>query len=234
MVSFMVKLFESDFKIENFEDYRFIDYSPIFSKNFKAFLLMGDRFKKLEKKDIDFFLKSKKIEIENILSLNQIHSDILVEEKDGESGDAIITRKNKIAICVSVADCVPIIIEGENEIAAIHSGYKGTLLEIVKKVIKHIKKPQKILLGPSINGCCYEVKEERLFLFKEKFPESKGINGTKIDLKTIIIETLLRENLENLQVYSDKRCTYCFKNFFPSFRRDKEKAGRMILFAFRF
>ena len=62
--------------------------------------------------------------------LNQTHSDKIFDY-DGinHNGDAIITNKKQVLIGVFTADCVPVIIYDRKKlvVAAVHSGWKGTI-----------------------------------------------------------------------------------------------------------
>ena len=100
--------------------------------------------------NIDKNLKivSKKIgcNSENIVSLNQIHSNKVHKinnvPKKKMTGDAMITNKQNIAISILTADCAPILIIEKKQkfVGAIHAGWKGAFKGIVKKTIQLLKK----------------------------------------------------------------------------------------------
>lgn len=83
-----------------------------------------------------------------------------------QENDAMITSEREICLVVMAADCVPILLydSGQNIIAAVHAGWKGTVQRIVfetvqKMIEKFNSAPQNIIagIGPSIGECCYEI-----------------------------------------------------------------------------
>ncbi len=82
------------------------------------------------------------------------------------NADACITDKKAIAVGIRTADCLPVLMydEVKSIVAAIHSGWKGTVKRIVSKtiffMIKSFKSNPlniKVFIGPSICGRCYYV-----------------------------------------------------------------------------
>ena len=77
-----------------------------------------------------------------IVTLRQIHSDIVhcVATTDGPQSeapqaDALITQARGILLAIQTADCVPILLADTKNraVAAIHSGWRGTLRRIAGK-----------------------------------------------------------------------------------------------------
>ncbi|MGB9598891.1 MAG: peptidoglycan editing factor PgeF [Minisyncoccales bacterium] len=214
----------------------YIDLTTIFPKNVFAFFLI-DKEKRKTKEEIENFLAERKIEPRKICVLKQIHSDTIVEEEDGVEGDGLYTKNIGTAITIAVADCVPILISANDGelLIAIHSGWKGTFLKIAQKCA-YLFNPihsDAVWIGPSIRGCCYGVSRERVESFKEKFPNSKGVlfKELKLDLPLINAEMLSASGIPPEKIFLDERCTFCNANNFASYRRDKDKAGRMLLVA---
>lgn len=188
------------------------------------------------------------VKTKNIFFMNQVHSDMVVIKTDKKpsfpKSDGIITPLKGIALAIKSADCLPIFLfDNKNKIiSAIHSGWRGAALKIVKKAIKKLEqvfnsKPSDIyaFLGPAINGSCYEVGKEVYeqfsFLGKRKndfFTRTKN-NKFYMDLKginTYILESagIPTENIEICEL-----CTHCEKDFY-SYRRDSNNSGRNISF----
>lgn len=102
----------------------------------------------------------------------QEHSDrifFLEDERLPVAADAVITRRMNILIGVQVADCVPLLIydREKSAIGAVHAGWRGTALGIVKKTIASMierfgsdPNDMVVAIGPSIRGCCYRVGAE--------------------------------------------------------------------------
>ena len=89
--------------------------------------------------------------------------------------DALITRERDVAIALSFADCVPILLYDpvERVIAQAHGGWRGTARGIVAATVIAMHEqfgclPSNILagIGPAIGNCCYEVSETVRQLFQ--------------------------------------------------------------------
>lgn len=179
--------------------------------------------------------------VEKVGYLNQTHSD-KIYKFDGNTydGDSIITDQKNVAIGVFTADCVPILIYDKTSgvVAAVHSGWKGTVLRIVEKTIKVMKddcgcdeKNISAVIGPHNKVCCYEFGMELIEDFKKVDiyrNEDIYVNG-KLDLQKCIMKQLKNAGIKNIKPLNI--CTYCTKEYqLHSYRRDKEKAGRMFSF----
>jgi YfiH family protein len=120
-----------------------------------------------------------------LVALRQFHSDIVhafaAAPTDPCHGDASITKRPGLLLAVQTADCVPILLVDPKKraIAAIHSGWRGTLARIAAKTIGKMQmhfgsKPADLLaaIGPSIGPCCYEVGTEVAAQFLSQFPDA--------------------------------------------------------------
>jgi len=187
---------------------------------------------------------------ENLITLNQIHSDKVIyfgEQnliKNKMSGDAIVTKVNKVGIGVLTADCVPIFFyDPKNKvIGCTHSGWKGALNGIVTntigKFIEINSKTENIVaaVGPCIKKSSYEVGKDlyEKFISKNKknniFFESKDKNKFFFDLRGFINNEL--QNLNIKQIDNIEIDTFTEKNTFFSYRRSlfnkEEDYGRCI------
>jgi polyphenol oxidase len=83
--------------------------------------------------------------------------------------DALITTEKNICISVMSADCVPILLfdRKNNVVAAVHSGWRGTVAKILSKTLQTLKDDFgssgiDIIagIGPSVSQDSYEVGEE--------------------------------------------------------------------------
>lgn len=183
--------------------------------------------------------------VDNIGYLNQVHSDtIYVYDNNIYDGDAIITDKRNTIIGVFTADCVPVLIYDKKKevVAAIHSGWKGTLKCIVKKTIERMaleynsnSKDLTAYIGPHIMECCYEVSEDIIRSFqKEKiYNDIKIATNRNLSLQSCIEKQLLDSGVNSEQINKSKICTYCNnEHVLYSYRKDKEYCGRMFSFIF--
>jgi YfiH family protein len=131
----------------------------------------------------------------HVVTLRQIHSDIIHTMDSTEApsaktalpenvpqGDALITRRRGVLLAVQTADCIPILLADtkRHAVAAIHSGWRGTLARIAAKTLGRMQmefgtRPEDVVaaLGPGIGRCCYEVGEEVAKEFAAQFPEAR-------------------------------------------------------------
>jgi polyphenol oxidase len=125
----------------------------------------------------------------SVVTLRQVHSDIVhrvdslatAQEKAAQA-DALITRERGVLLAVQTADCVPILLADTKNraVAAIHSGWRGTLRRIAEKTLGRMQmdygtQPADVIaaIGPAIGGCCYEVGSEVAREFASQFPEAR-------------------------------------------------------------
>ncbi len=182
------------------------------------------------------------IKLDNVITIRQVHGDSIVcadknyleNRSKADEADAIITQEKNVAICVRTADCIPLFIfDPQIEvIAVVHAGWKGVHVNIAGKTINFIKKnwdtdPSqiKVALGPSARECCYEVGAEFRNHFPHDLKESHG--KLYLDLVSVCKRQLFKEGIEIRNIIEEGGCTVC-QSKWHSFRRDKEKAGRMI------
>lgn len=184
-----------------------------------------------------------------LLFLKQIHSNVIqtidkVPEKDLK-GDAMVTRIPRLFLVIKTADCLPILLvdEVKRVIAAVHCGWKGTLQRVLEKVVLRMKDhygsvPSGLLaaFGPCIGGGCYEVGQDvRNRFAAEGSPDSiffsaSGPPGKHLlDLREANRIQLLGLGVKGKNIFVVDVCTHCDKNYL-SYRRDKNKAGRMLSF----
>lgn len=132
------------------------------------------------RKNAEMLAHSVGFDIEKLISLPQIHSDI-VTVVDGSLSGMGVTRKSDLAcdgyvsvtqglpIGVKTADCVPILLEARDDlgepfaVAAVHAGWRGTASRIAENAVNELlalgTNVENIYaaIGPCINKCCYEV-----------------------------------------------------------------------------
>jgi polyphenol oxidase len=124
-----------------------------------------------------------------IVTLRQIHSDVAHRVKvasaanEALQGDALLTRDPGILLVVQTADCIPILLADtkRHAIAAIHSGWRGTLKRIAAKTLgrMHMElgtQAEDVIaaLGPGIGRCCYEVGSDVARDFNAQFRDARA------------------------------------------------------------
>ena len=137
--------------------------------------------------------------------------------------DGIISSWDEfiIPLAIKTADCMPIIIEGEQGVVFLHAGWRGLADGILRRPEINLIVPQRVFIGPSIHSCCFEVSHD----FKDNFKDSPYFSETAgklyFDLQ-LEAKRLLRLDFPNLLVGIAPICTCCH-NDFHSYRRNKTK-----------
>jgi hypothetical protein len=125
-----------------------------------------------------------------VVVLRQILSDIVHRMDAAKAsptmeilqGDALISNEPGVLLVVQTADCVPILLADTKHraVAAIHSGWRGTLRRIAEKTLgrMHMEfgtRPEDVIaaLGPAIGRCCYEVGSDVAKEFHAQFPAAR-------------------------------------------------------------
>lgn len=169
--------------------------------------------------------------VSKLVFMDQIHGDkvVLIEHGDEEmpTCDAMITEHPDIALCVMVADCIPILYYDavHQAIGVAHAGRAGSQLNIGQKCALAMQEAfgthmheLRIFMGPSIHACCYEVGEEVITGF-EKFVH---IQDKKyfLDLQHYNRDAFLELGIKPEHLEISKECSCSNHNYF-SYRRDK-------------
>jgi polyphenol oxidase len=150
--------------------------------------------------------------------------------------DALYTDVKNNFLALSLADCIPVFLYEpvHKVIAAIHSGWRGTQGRITtltaEKTIKEFSLDVKNIfayIGPGISGKNFEVGKDISDLFEERV--KIRIDGKFfIDLKKHNFLQLVELGVPEENIEISGYCTYDEKDLFHSYRRDKEKSGRML------
>jgi YfiH family protein len=128
-----------------------------------------------------------------------------------------------------VADCFPVYFFDpvSNTVGLAHSGWRGTVGNIAGEMVKAIAaKSADVIagIGPGIQVCHFEIKDDILSEFV-KYPEAIINSEGKffVDLPKIISRQLIEAGLKSQNIESSGECTFCLKEKYFSFRRDKPK-----------
>ena len=103
-----------------------------------------------------------------VVSLRQ-HEAFPPETPDWSVGDIAASDHPGVAVCVKVADCVPILLADTRTgtVAAVHAGWRGTAAGAARSAVvalgAHFESaPDDLVaaIGPSIGPCCYRVGQD--------------------------------------------------------------------------
>lgn len=162
---------------------------------------------------------------------------IILDGMERKVADGVLTDKKGIILATETADCVPILLcdPAVPVIGAVHAGWRGTALGIIRNAIKKMKEvfcsePSRILiaLGPSIHGCCYEVDEpvKRAICSQTGSDYEPRHNKYYIDLAHENLRQALKEGIREDNIWLSGECTYCNPERFHSYRHHGAGAGR--------
>lgn len=208
-------------------------------------------------RNIFLFLHQNRINYGKLVVLEQIHSTNIVFYQNHHQGnlekidetDGVLTKRKKTVLVVRTADCLPIIfVEKKAGLIGIsHQGWRASLkkmvIKMVEKIIEKGGKKEEILIaiGPGIGGCCYDIDEDRYYQFLEEFngysdkifSVRKGRRYLNLTLFNYLLLVDLGIKKENIDF--SPFCTFCNKEKFFSFRRErkKESYGEMFSFVIR-
>ncbi|MHB1421342.1 MAG: peptidoglycan editing factor PgeF [Bacillota bacterium] len=155
--------------------------------------------------------------------------------------DALITNKAGVPLIAYFADCVPLMIWDpvQAAIGLVHAGWKGTLLGIGPKTLMEMGRafgtnPTHcyVTIGPSIGPCCFEVGDEVIRMFSEKYPNLSGLVREEhqarghLDLWSTNIRSLLATGILPGNITVSGLCTSCHRDMFFSYRSEGGVTGR--------
>lgn len=171
----------------------------------------------------------------------QVHGDRVLLVNDEflaenvlHDADALVTNLKNVLIAVRTADCLPVFLwdSVSQSLGVVHAGWKSTHKKILHRAIETMTNhfqvniaDLQVAFGPVIRSCCYQVGPE----FRENFPHAVVMREGKMCMDLIKANTdqLLSIGVKLNNIFDSRICTVCNPGYF-SYRRDGEKAGRMI------
>ncbi|HEX9700304.1 MAG TPA: polyphenol oxidase family protein [Acidobacteriota bacterium] len=165
-------------------------------------------------------------------------------------GDALITDLPGVTVAVAVADCLPILIADPRAgaVAAVHGGWRGIAGGVLEAAIGALgsafgSRPADLILGigPAIGPCCFEVGEEVIEALAARGygemarveagrpePGSAGPRRPHCDLAAVAVAIAVDAGVPPGQIEAAGLCTRCNSDWLWSYRKDGERAGRML------
>ena len=169
-----------------------------------------------------------------------------------EGIDAVCTDQKGVCVCVSTADCIPVLIHDpkHNVVSAVHAGWRGTVKRIVEKNIEvladtygTVPSDCRAVIGPGISLTAFEVGDEVYETFRKegfdmttiakRFPAlhaTSSDDGQRwhIDLPLCNKQQLMECGLSEANIHLSGICTYSQSDDFFSARRLGIKSGRIL------
>jgi YfiH family protein len=158
-----------------------------------------------------------------------------------EEADAVVSLSPGLAACVSVADCVPVLLAdpASGAVAAVHAGWRGTLSRAAAEGVRALAReagadPGRLLaaIGPAIGPCCYGVSDDVAGRFAAELGAETVVAGARprVDLWAANARVLREAGLATERVDVLRRCTACERPLFFSHRRDAGRTGRQAAY----
>ena len=170
----------------------------------------------------------------------RVIADVPAEE-ELQDVDAVVTHLRDFCLCVSTADCVPLLIYDTKRqvIAAAHAGWRGTVGRIAEKTLEVMKsqygtdgKDVVACIGPSISLESFEVGDEVYAAFAEagfdmdciaRRYEKWHLDLWEANRMQLLAHGVLPETIEVAGI-----CTYQHHEDFFSARRLGIRSGRVL------
>lgn len=195
--------------------------------------------------------------LDDFVCANQTHSRNVYQVKALDKGrgahssthaipetDALYTFEKNIVLTTFVADCVPVLFYttgNRTAIGAIHSGWQGTVKEIVPATLQTLINKEDIAptdihiwIGPAISQQAFEVDEDVYRLYEALSYTSPFIDYREnthkwhMDNQQIIRQQCLNSGVPHSQITLDQQCTYHSKDGFSY--RENRNCGRHMGF----
>lgn len=155
----------------------------------------------------------------------QAHSATVVEaSRSRVEADGFWTDDPARMLAVTSADCVLLLLVGDERIAVAHAGWRGMVAGVVENAVRAIS-ADTVYAGPAIGPCCFEVGPEVI----EEFHGAAIADERHVDL-WVAAETAARRAGAGT-FHAARLCTSCEAGLFYSHRRDHGETGRQALIA---
>lgn len=193
------------------------------------------------------FLKQLNIQNSQVVSAGLVHGSQVEIVNNNHAGqlikntDGLISNAKDIALAVTVADCLPIILYDpeHHAVGLLHAGWRGLAAGIIEnaltKMADHFNtEPEQlqVAIGPSIHQCHYQVGSDLLDVFDDKkliqVAVKKVGDDSFLDLPIVAKQQLLSLGVSLHKIDISPLCTACHANTFFSFRKDGQKNGAPI------
>ncbi len=160
---------------------------------------------------------------------NQVHGgDVVQVDAPGLAGavDGLITDRPGLPLAIATADCIPIIIEGDRSVAALHAGWRGIAAGVIEAGLAAMADmgdtARRAAIGPSIGPCCYEVGDE--------VRDAVGGYGatTTAGTPSVDLWRAASDRLAGIEIWRADICTYTDERY-RSYRRNATKQRQVAV-----
>ncbi len=138
-----------------------------------------------------------------------------------------------LAAALLFADCVPVVLCGEVDMAVAHGGWRGILGGIVQQAGRSMMgAPATMVVGPSIGPCCFSVSEDVAESFARRYGPEVVLGspadeaGIRVDLWEAAAKAASELGVQRMHVVNPRLCTVCNRDLFYSYRCEGPVTGR--------
>lgn len=143
--------------------------------------------------------------------------------------DGVFSQSPDDILIIRTADCIPLFISDGRTAAVLHLGWRGIVGGIIANIGQSMPQlkiaDSKIVIGPGIGKCCFEVSPEVALIFNIKYRIKQG-EKYHIDMESMVIDELHKIGFN--RIYSLDTCTYCEPDLFYSYRREGEDVRHLL------
>lgn len=189
------------------------------------------------------FFKKQNLDKRKIIGASLVHGnnvaivDSQIELEMIPDFDALITNDKDCLLTVTVADCLPIYFyDSKKQVVALaHTGWKGVLNDVTPKTALLLTNnfscnPTniRVFIGPHIQKCHFEVQADVASQFLSEYIINRD-NKTFITLAAAVKDQLINIGLLANNISISSECTFCLKNKYFSFRRERDKMIKAMI-----
>jgi len=119
-------------------------------------------------------------------------------------------------------------------VGLVHTGWRGLVSKILPTAVNSILqigeslRDFSVLIGPSIQACCFEVRDDVIDQFVPAFYKKNSNNRYTVDLQKWAVHQLADSGITRSRVTVIDKCTFCSQDEYHSYRRNRSNAGRMV------
>lgn len=184
--------------------------------------------------------------VDRLIVPNQVHGDEVVtltssdpasieraRSQAAAGADAVVCTAPGVPVMLCFADCAPVILTLGDAFAVAHSGWRGTLAGIAGTTALALARAVggdaadiRAYIGPHILGDEYEVSEELVSTFSERFDDPAPAGPRLLDLSACIRQSLERAGVPAANVVDTALSTISLPERFYSYRGSGGACGR--------
>ena len=198
------------------------------------------------------------LRLSQVVRVKQVHGDgvlrvdeLLVSRRgfpsslldEGYEYDSLVTHLRDLALVVTTADCLPLLIHDpvRGAIAAVHAGWRSTAKRIAARVLESMATAYgtepgdcRVAIGPGIRRCCFEVDApvvDAMMAALSSWAEHTVATGPgrfHLDLAGVNRAILIGAGVHPDRIADVGLCTACRTDLFFSHRAEKPRTGRMM------